>query len=66
MSLTEQADALRAAFQAGKDDAMLTLLIDDGMRDKLIAALRRADERTLTYSAPHIADLAKRLGQLGA
>ena len=67
----EQADALvgmgtalRAAFQSGKDDAMLRVLVDDGLREKVIAALRNGDERVLTYSAPYIADLAVRLGRV--
>jgi|DEB0MinimDraft_4_1074332.scaffolds.fasta_scaffold01490_7 hypothetical protein len=57
---------LRAAFQGGSDDKMMKVLAEDGLRDKLVAALRNADERTLTYSAPFIADLAVRLGQLAS
>lgn len=69
--MSEQADALvsmgtalRSAFQSGRDDAMLRVLVDDGLREKVIAALRNGDERVLTYSAPYIADLAVRLGRV--
>lgn len=63
-ALVELGTALRAAFQGGKDDAMLKVLVDDGLRDKVVAVLRNGDDRTLTYSAPYIADLAVRLGRV--
>jgi hypothetical protein len=63
-SLTEQGKQLRAAFQAGKDSAMMDILMDQDLIGQLARRLRSANDRDLTYSAPQIADLAIRLGQL--
>lgn len=64
MSLAEQAVELRQAFQDGNDERMLAILNDEGMLEKLLATVQYASDRSLTYSAPYIADLAKRIGPL--
>lgn len=64
--LVEQAEDLRAAFQAGSDERMMQILVGDGMLAELINAITRASDRTLTYASPYISDLAKRVGYLAA
>lgn len=64
--LVAKAQALREAFQAGKDEQMLAILMDGELLDDLCEALTGATDRTLTYAAPQIADLAKRVGYLEA
>ena len=62
-----QANALRDAFQRGDDEAMLRILAfgnADGLQQRLISALEGLSDRSATYAAPYIADLAKRLGWL--
>jgi len=63
-SLAGQGNQLRAAFQAGKDSVMLDILMERDLIGQLARRLRTANDRDLTYSAPQIADLAIRLGQL--
>lgn len=55
---------LRQAFQAGNDERMLDVLIDQGLAGRVAAALNSGNDRTLTFAAPYIADLAVRLGRL--
>lgn len=64
MTLAEQAVELRQAFQSGDDERMLAILNDEGMLERLMSVLDYASARSLTYSAPYIADLAKRIGPL--
>jgi hypothetical protein len=62
-----QADELRFAFQRGDEQAMLAIIglgRTGGIQRSLIAALEHMDERTATYAAPYIADLAKRIAWL--
>ena len=60
--MVTQAAELRAAHQAGSDVRMLSVI--HGLMPALMDALDAASDRTLTYSAPQIADLAKRVGWL--
>lgn len=61
-TLSEYGTELRAAFQKGSDAEMLEII--DAMALDLCTALISASDRSLTYAAPQIADLAKRLGPL--
>jgi hypothetical protein len=56
--------ALRQAFQSGSDERMLDVLLDQGLAGKVAAALNEGNDRTLTFAAPYIADLAVRLGRI--
>lgn len=62
--LVRMSKELRHAFQSGKDREMLHILKDKKMLEDLIHTLQHASERTLTFSAPFISDLANRLGWL--
>lgn len=64
--LVVKAERLREAFQSGSDEKMLTILVDEDFISDLCVALQGATDRTLTYSAPHIADLAARIGWVEA
>jgi hypothetical protein len=65
--MVEQADALRHAFQRGDDEAMLRIIASGdvgGLQQRLMSALEAMSDRSATYAAPYIADLAKRLAWL--
>jgi hypothetical protein len=66
MSLEQQGRRLREAFQGGSDLDMLDIIGDayGGLLLDLIEALPTASDRTLTYAAPQLADLAIRVGAL--
>ena len=66
--LVSMGEALRAAHQDGSDVRMMQVMGGptggDGLLAELGEAIVGANERTLTYSAPQVADLAIRLGWL--
>lgn len=62
--LVRLGQALRQAFQSGSDERMLDVLLDKGLAGQVAAVLNSGNDRTLTFAAPYIADLAVRLGRL--
>lgn len=62
--LVRLGQALRQAFQSGSDERMLDVLLDQGLAGRVAAVLNQGNDRTLTFAAPYIADLAVRLGRI--
>lgn len=62
--LVRLGQALRQAFQSGSDERMLDVLLDQGLASRVAAVLNQGNDRTLTFAAPYIADLAVRLGRI--
>jgi uncharacterized protein (UPF0276 family) len=57
-------EALRAAHQKGSDGEMLEMMVESNMVAEMCQELMASSDRTLTYAAPQIADLAIRIGWL--
>ena len=57
-------EALRAAFQQGNDGEMLELMVESNMLAEMCQELLASSDRSITYAAPQIADLAVRIGWL--
>ena len=62
--MVTMAEDLENAFQAGSDSRMLTVI--GSLVPQMQLSLSNASDRTLTYAAPQIAALAKRVGYLEA